>query len=154
MRRTYSILFILFLFSITICAQKDSEAGWKQLTSSEDIFIYQYSSKQITHTPEGTVKFWVKMSPTVEGLIDDKARDQVISLRQQFHLSTKGYDQWGHRLTEYEFDCAQRRFRSLSITDYKKSGRELESKPTTGEWLAVAPESVADEMFKRICALK
>lgn len=154
MRRTCSLLLFLILFSTAVCAQKDFEAGWKQLTASSDIFIYQYSSKQLTKTAQGTVKFWVRMSPTVEGLIDDKARDQVISLRQQYHESTKGYDQWRYSLTEYELSCSQRKFRILSMTDYKKSGRELDSKTYADQWLDIAPGSLAEEMFDRICHLK
>lgn len=151
MRRTCSLLLLLILFTITVCAQKVSDPGWKQLTASDDIYFYHYSSKQLTKTPEGTIKFWVKMSPTVQGILDNTARNEVFHLRQQYHLSTKGYDEWRYRLTEYEFNCSQGKFKILSQTDYKKSGRELDSTTFADQWLDVAPDSLAEEMFDRIC---
>ncbi|MGB7926219.1 MAG: surface-adhesin E family protein [Pyrinomonadaceae bacterium] len=154
MRRIYSLLFLLLLFSITILsAQKESDPGWKQLTAS-DLFTYHYSSKQIDRTPEGTIKFWVKMAPTVEGIIDEKARNEVISFRQQYHESTKGYAKWRYRLIQYEVHCSQRKFRVLTITDYEGSGRELDSKSNEGGWLDIAPDSLAEDMFDKLCHLK
>ena len=153
MRQIHTILLFLILFSVAVCAQEGSDPGWKQITSS-DIFIYQYSSKQVIKTPEGTMKFCIKMSPTVEGYIDDKARNEIIGLRQKYHESTKGYAQWKYRLTQYELNCSQRKFRILVTTDYKQSGRELDSKTSEKDWLDIAPNSIAEEMFGRICHLK
>jgi hypothetical protein len=153
MLRISLTLLLVALFSIPICAQKESDPGWKDV-ASDYLFHYEYSSNRITTTPQGTVKFSMRFSPTVEGHIDQKARDAVISLRQQNHKPISGYGQWAYALVEYEANCSQQKYRTLGWTDYKGSGSTLGSETATEEWLNIIPGSIAEAMLKKVCRPK
>ncbi len=152
MKRSFYLLLALALFSTAICAQEDPRPKWKLLTTA-NTFFFQYNANQVIHTPEGTIKFWVKMSPTVEGLVDDQARDDMIGLRQKYHQSTKGYDRWGYTLTQYEVHCSQQRYRILTWADYRQSGDKLDSGTPAGDWQDIIPDSLAETMLKKMCKL-
>lgn len=153
MPRISFALLLVALFSIAICAQKESDPGWKDILSA-DIFLYQYSSNQITSTPQGTIKFMVKISPTVEGVLDGKARDAVITIRQQNNQSIKGYAKWAYAVVEYEANCSQQKYRTLSWTDYKSSGGALGTETPAGDWRVAVPDSIAEAMLKKVCNSK
>jgi hypothetical protein len=152
LRISLTLLFVA-LFCVAICAQKESDPGWKDI-ASDYLFHYQYSSNRVTTTPQGTIKFSMRFSPTVEGFIDQKARDAVIGVRQQYHKPVNGYGQWAYALVEYEANCSQQKYRTLGWTDYKASGTALGSETATEEWLDVAPGSIAEEMLKKVCHAK
>jgi hypothetical protein len=153
MLRISLALLLVALFSIAIYAQKGPDPGWKDILSA-DLFLYQYSSTQITSTPQGTIKFLVKISPTVEGILDAKARDAVISIRQQNNQPIKGYAKWAYAVVEYEANCSQQKYRSLSWTDYKRSGGALGTETPAGDWRDAVPDSIAEAMLKKACNSK
>ena len=150
MQRTTFALLLVAILSISICAQDNSDPGWKTIALT-DFFNYQYSANQITKSPQGTLIFQVKVSPTVEGLIDLRARDQIITYRQTSHQSIKGYEKWGYSLIQYEVQCSQRKYRALGWADYKDSGSELDAQSSTAGWRDADPESVAEAMVTKVC---
>jgi hypothetical protein len=153
MQRIPFVLLFLLIFSVSICAQDNPDPGWKTFALT-DFFLYQYSADQMTRTSQGTLIFQVKISPTVEGLIDLRAREEVITYRRNSHQSIKGYERWGHSLIQYEVQCSQRKYRVLSWADYKETGSKLDSQSPTGDWRDVDLESVAGAMLTKVCNSK
>jgi hypothetical protein len=87
----------------------------------------------------------------VEGIIDLRARDEVITYRRNSHLSIKGYERWGYSLIKYEVQCSQRKYRALGWADYKETGSELDAQSSTGDWRDVDLESIAAAMVAKVC---
>jgi len=54
-----------------------------------------------------------------------------------------------------EFDCAEERYRALSIIHYSKpmgDGVVLLADDRIGQWLEIAPDTVDEELLKLVCA--
>ena len=53
-----------------------------------------------------------------------------------------------------EYDCAQRKFRTLSVFSFDGqmlSGQMIESINTAGEWIHIPPESAATTFIRLVC---
>jgi hypothetical protein len=108
-------------------------AGWSQVTRSVEATIF-YDRDSLRKS--GTlVKMWTLTNFASTEIIEGKS-----------HRSAK---------SQYEYDCAGERYRLLATIFYELAdgaGKVTASEASLGSWYPVAPQSMAQRLWKVACA--
>ncbi|MBF0328203.1 MAG: hypothetical protein HQL10_03535 [Nitrospirae bacterium] len=129
-----------------ICSAVEDIQGWRLFGQSETNYWY-YTTKNIEFKNDGVVRIWSKASAKGKIGIDDK-----IKLLQRFGGNTKGYEQFSHSVSLFEINCSQRKSRVVSVTDYDKNGKSLESVTVPDfPWDAIGKGTIMDNLTTVVC---
>ncbi|MDQ3802961.1 MAG: hypothetical protein M3416_03795 [Acidobacteriota bacterium] len=78
-------------------------------------------------------------------------RSGVIRLWVKYVIERNGEDTLEHTLSLEEFDCAERRTRTLSVTRYSKAGAVLPTISTDERWSYVTPDTLSEGVQDIVC---
>ena len=94
----------------------NDKANWWFLWEDEEgeIFI---SLDNITYSPEGLVRIWLKETVTSKG------KEIETKIRRGMKVSTEGLKNLSYRINLVEMDCPNRMVRSLETFNYDNSGK-------------------------------
>jgi hypothetical protein len=83
----------------------------------------------------------------------EEARKRVIEELESQGLSTKGYAKYSESVDLLEYDCSNRKVRTLSSTDYDVTGAVLKSLTAAGieTWDVVVPDSIGAATLGIVC---
>ncbi|TAN41074.1 MAG: hypothetical protein EPN22_16395 [Nitrospirae bacterium] len=127
-------------------AGADELQGWRPFGQSETNYWY-YRTKDIEFKTDGVVRIWSKAAAKGKIGIDDK-----IKLLQKFGGNTKGYEQFSHSVSLFEINCNQRKSRVVSVTDYDKNGKSLESVTVPDfPWDSIGKGTIMDNLSNIVC---
>lgn len=116
-----------------------ASAEWVEVTGDEDAI--GYADPTATSQLLGVVRMWE--------LVDYKtSRTFKSTIKPVTYFST---------LSQVEYRCMGNQLRRLGITFYSEhmgKGEPVYSNPTTGEWVAIKPNSNGEAMWKLACAKK
>jgi hypothetical protein len=132
-------------------AQKLPSVEWTTVGRAGSVLI-EYTRSGLRRAPDGIVTAFSRNS-LVEGV--DVARRQRIDALRAAGLSEKGYDRYLRQVRRSEYDCAQRRVRSLAVTDYDEAGTVLawaSSEGADAAWTTVPPGSIGAKLLDAVCA--
>jgi len=114
-------------------------ADWR-LYFSGDYGDHYYDTESITHPSKNILRVWEKWVFTEQGVIQmvTEVGEKYKTLSFQIVLS--------------EVDCAEKKFRGLSINSYSKDGGVLYTKDFQDlNWNFIVPESNGDILYKILC---
>jgi len=125
------VLMSLVLLSVCIVGFSAGEAAnWKEITESEDgntsLFVDQESIQPLS---DGITRAWLK-------LVNKKPHNVEARLITSY-------------LDYREFNCAERRARSLKTIYYYADGTNESS--GVDEWLYVTPDTIQDGIYGYVC---
>lgn len=69
----------------------------------------------------------------------------------------KKYENLSHSITSWQINCANKKFRFLSLTHYSKEGKEiylwkvLYSSVPPEEWSPLIPNSLGERLYRAVC---
>ena len=130
-----AILVGLFIFNYAEGWGED----WK-LYSSSDYGENYYDVESITHPSENIVRVWMKWVFTEKYLID--------LVRQE----GEEYNALESEIVLYEYHCAEKKIRSLSMVVYSKDGGVFLKEDHQGlNWDLIVPESNGEILYKAVC---
>lgn len=139
------------LLAGTVHAQKLPAVEWTTVGRAGSVLI-EYTRSGLRRAPDGIVTAFSRNS-LVDGV--DAARRQRIDALRAAGLSEKGYDRYLRQVRRSEYDCAQRRVRSLTVTDYDEAGTVLAWASTEGAeaaWTTVPRGSIGAKLLDAVCA--
>ena len=111
-------------------------ADWKFVGKNSDYSLY-YDAQSITRPAKNIVRAWQKRYWSEEGLF-----------KETFGLPKN----LGYRVTLYETDCAERKFRILQLTYFSRDDKEIVGYHSfSNEWKFVVPDSVDELFIKAVC---
>jgi len=122
---------------IFFCSAEGWGADW-QLVCVRDGFSKFYDSESVTNLSEKAVRIWVETAYTEKGILDIVAKYGGV------------YKGLSYALTLYETDCENRTIRYL-VDNYYSKEREVLKTFRDGPLHYIAPESVAEELYKIVC---
>jgi hypothetical protein len=133
---------ILFIIGIALfdCAEVWG-ADWKFI-SSTDLYECFYDAENMTRSSKNIVGVWTKLVYTERG---------ITGIVKEFG---KHYENLSYSLELWEIDCAKKKQRILSITEYSAEGNILYTNPTKSRpsaWKSISRESVGESLYKIIC---
>ena len=133
---------ILFIIGIALfCCAEVWGADWKFI-SSTDLYECFYNAEDMIRSSEDIVKVWAKLVYTERG---------VIEMVKEFG---KHYENLSYSLELWEIDCAKKKQRILSITEYSVEGSILYMNPAKSRpsaWKSISLESVGESLYKTVC---
>ena len=113
-------------------------ADWKLFHNDEESFDY-YDAEGITRLSGDIVKVWAKRVYTKEGVIN-----AVQKLGKDFEKLS--FDK--HLL---EINCVDKKELFLHSISYSEKGEVIYSNNKPKEWNFIAPETVAETLYKKVC---
>lgn len=120
---------ILVSLSVLYCSAGEA-ADWKSITESEDgNTSLLVDEESIQPSPDGVIRAWLK-------LVNKKPHDVESRLISSY-------------LDYREFNCAERRARSLKTIYYYTDGTNDSS--GEDEWLYVTPDTIQDGIYDYVC---
>ena len=131
------ILVVVMGLSI-FCYSEVWGEDWKLIKKTGDAKFY-YDAKDITRSPQKMVSVWIKQVYTKKGKMD------------MINLVGPRYEKLSYSINSLEFDCAAKKMRFLSMTYYSKSGDILDLENPSDKWEAIAPNSMFDALYKKVC---
>jgi hypothetical protein len=119
-------------------------ADWK-FYGRTDKYSSFYDAKSISHPSENIVEVWEKQDYTNKGV-----NFMVEGLGEK-------YKNLSHSITLWQINCAEKKFRFLSLTHYSKenspiySWKLLYSSDSLTEWSSFTPGSLGEKLYKAVC---
>jgi hypothetical protein len=119
-------------------------ADWK-FYGRTDKYSSFYNAKSISHPSENIVEVWEKQDYTNKGV-----NYMVEGLGEK-------YKNLSHSITLWQINCADKKFRFLSLTHYSKenspiySWKLLYSSDSSTEWTSFTPGSLGEGLYKAVC---
>jgi len=124
------VLMLLTLASLGVLYLSAGEAAdWKSITESEDGNTSLFVDDESIQSSSGVVKAWLK-------LVNKKPQDIESRLISSY-------------LDYREFNCAERRARSLKTIYYYTDGTNESS--GEDEWLYITPDTIQDGVYDYLC---
>lgn len=149
---------LLPAFALTAClatpgvpAQRLPTVEWTSVGHAGNVLV-EYTRAGLRRGPDGAVTAFSRNSLVAE---IPAARQQRIEALRAAGLSAQGYERYLRQVRRSEFDCEQRRVRSLAVTDYDESGTVLAWVSTEGQdaaWTTVPPGSIGARLLDAVCA--
>ena len=157
--------FIIFLFC------EAWGADWKRYMAT-DFGGWFYDAETITRPSKDTVRVWGKTVYTDKGVIrrmteigviykkykdlESKTKDlESKALASEYKDLESKYKDLSYELALFEFNCANRKSRTLKGTAYSRDGSVLSTyTPEAPDWNEVVPGSVAGDLYKIVCKQK
>ena len=134
-------VFVAFIiFSYVEVWAEDWMFYWKT-----DKYSCFYDAKSISHPSENIVEVWEKQDYTNKGV-----NFMVEGLGEK-------YKNLSHSITLWQINCADKKFRFLSLTHYSKennpiySWKLLYSSDSLTEWSSFTPGSLGEKLYKAVC---
>jgi len=124
--------------------RKCGGADWK-FYGRTDKYSSFYDAKSISHPSENIVEVWEKQDYTNKGV-----NYMVEGLGEK-------YKNLSHSITLWQINCADKKFRFLSLTHYSKenspiySWKLLYSSDSSTEWTSFTPGSLGEGLYKAVC---
>jgi len=140
----YGIIFLAMIGLWWFCS---SEVGGEErmFYGRNDKYTCFYSLESISRPPQAIVKVSDYQYYTKEG------KDLMIK-----ELGKK-YENLSHTITLWEINCAEKKFRFLSLTHYSKENKAiyswklLYSSDSPNEWSSFTPGSLGEKLHKAVC---
>jgi hypothetical protein len=111
---------------------------WK-LYSDTEMELWFFDASSITQPSKNIVRVWVKMDLTEKGVLD--AVEKL----------GKKYENLKHSIILWEINCAEKKQRRLSATNYDHKGSEINSISFHSQWRFINPESMIESLYKEVC---
>ena len=115
-------------------------ADWKFI-SSTDLYECFYDAENMTRSSKNIVGVWTKLVYTERG---------ITGIVKEFG---KHYENLSYSLELWEIDCAKKKQRILSITEYSAEGKILYASSAEGRptWKIIPRQSVDESLYKAVC---
>jgi hypothetical protein len=116
-------------------------ADWK-LFAGTDLYKCFYDAEDTTPSSKDIVDVWTKLEYTKKG---------ITGIVKEFG---KHYADLSYSLELWEINCAEKKDRILSITEYSTEGRILYANSVQGRlpaWKIIPKESVDESLYKTVC---
>lgn len=120
---------------------------WELVAEMKEHFIY-YSPQTVTKFTPGTIRVWSKIvfKP------NSTAYSSYVATRTANEQSKNGYRKFLYIKQLLECDCAQKKYRSLSLMDYSSDHDVLGSINDESDWAYMVPETPIYELIIAICS--
>ncbi len=141
MKKEYGIVLrgLVGIGMIWFCSAEGWGADWRLYARSADGTEY-YDTDNMTRPSKDVIRVWEKMIYSEKGV-----QGQVESLGEKFRKSA-------YRMTLNELNCAEKKVRVLSISEYSTDGEVLFSSDyQEPKWQFIVPESLAELLSKGVC---
>ena len=138
--KTSRVLVVAFLFIVLSMLDnvKGLGADWK-LFGFNDTGDAYYDAEGINRPSKDVVRFWEKVVWSEKAVIDEVAKSGI------------KYKTLSYTLALYEYHCAEKKLRTLSIVYYSTDGEVLFSHSQESEWEFIVPGSVGEDALKTLC---
>ncbi len=114
-------------------------ADWKCHGETDDGTFF-YDATSITHPSKNIVRVWTRIVFTEKGVIGTVGK------------FGSRFENLGHALNLWEFNCSKKMGRLLTTIYYSKNGEVMEDfKHDMATWELVPPASVIDDLYKAVC---
>jgi len=137
----HSLLFSLFFFLLSFCADTVQGADWRYFTTFKDNFFYDRESITYPLAPyKGTISLWQK-------IVYDK--DSSFSMAEK--LGGKYSDVY-ESLHLIELNCKRRQFHVKSVSYYDSKGAIIDYSHTeSAQWKPIPPDTPCEDLYLRVC---
>lgn len=137
----HSLLFPLFFFLISFCADTAQGEDWRYFTRYKDNFYYDRESITYPLAPyKGTISLWQK-------IVYDK--DSSFSMAER--LGGKYSDVY-ESLHLIELNCRSKQVQVKSISFYDSKGTTIDySYKERADWKPIPPDTPHEELYRRVC---
>ncbi|NDW19550.1 hypothetical protein D0T53_11600 [Dysgonomonas sp. 216] len=154
-------IFLIGLAFLSSCSvqkqgQSKTEYGWQDVVVIEDLEVFVDTTD--IRQQNGLYYAYVKNVYTT----DDSRAVYVNKIRKVFEKQgnkkadekIKKWENFSYNIALYEFDCPNKRYRILEVTDYDKRGQKiLATKPNknTVNWVNVGIDTMGDYTLFFVC---
>ncbi|HSB05474.1 MAG TPA: surface-adhesin E family protein [Thermodesulfobacteriota bacterium] len=139
MRRRYGFVIVVIGFMITFSWLEGRGADWKNVgqTDSGEHF---YDAEGITRLSDNVLRVWEKTIYT------DKGRESFVERFKQAKFMNMHSS-----INLWEYNCKEKKVRFLSLFYYSEDGMSLGNLTVPSDWNPIAPQSLAEDIFKAVC---
>ena len=150
------LLLLIFAFLVLLAAcEKQSEedplqgmTDWIQYGNDKDGSTWLYNRNLSINKDGGNyiVTAWVKRS------LSDQGREKAIQEIKSAGKYTEGFEKLAEDRVLNEVDCAQKKFRIISVVRYDADGKILSSQNVDQkDWLPMQPGTNGGIFLKKVC---
>jgi len=111
---------------------------WKLYFANENLLAY-YDAQSITQPSKNIVRVMIKLDYTEKGVINYVGK------------FGKEYENLKHSIILWEINCAEKKQRRFSLTNYDHKGSEINSFSSPLQWRVIIPESIGEGLYKEVC---
>ncbi len=139
---SFKLEIILLFIGVAILGCEEAWAkDWRQYAKT-DLYECFYDAEDVIRSSQDTVEVWTKLEYPQKGVID-----MLIKFG-------KHYENLSYSLELREINCAEKKYRLLSITAYSAEGNTLYTDQAGSRpppWKAISRESVEESLYKVLC---
>jgi hypothetical protein len=132
------LIFVIGCQKTVLRNESTKGADWKLYNSDEECLGY-YDAQSITRPSKNIVRFWTKSVWTEKG-VSSWVKD-----------SGKKYENLSHTIYLQEINCAEKKIRRLSVTQYGHKGSVIDIIDSPSFWIFIPPESMMEILYKEVC---
>lgn len=136
--------FIVFLSS-ALCFSEPASNKWEFYGKSKGGSLYYYNKATASQSADITTVWSYKT------ITDNERKEKVESVRKDNMEESIKYQQGDYSISRIEIDCHKRLNRVKEILFYDKEGTILDHGIFNNEWESIAPQSMADLLYQKIC---
>ncbi|NDW08050.1 surface-adhesin E family protein [Dysgonomonas sp. 520] len=160
MKKIFLAMIVICLSSVAFAQEVD---GWKlfAVTDGVEVYIDTTTIKRVDNKESGTFRYGVVSKKLYTDII---AKSEYLGRIESTFAETekkpekvrkkmKKWDDFKYTLIEYIYDCANRRFRTVTITDYNSKGKVIVKTKTKKDspWTNIEGDDVGDLMLFYVC---
>jgi hypothetical protein len=133
---------IFILLGLSIFAYVEVRGAVWKLFAETDMYECFYDAEDTTPSSKDIVDVWTKLEYTKKG---------ITGIVKEYG---KHYADLSYSLELWEINCAEKRDRILSITEYSREGRILYANSVEGRrpaWKIIPRKSVDESLYEAVC---
>ena len=113
-------------------------ADWKYYGSSENC-LGHYDTQSITRPSESIVRVRLRWNWTEKFVL------------RWVEKYGKKYENFSYSIILQEINCAEKKIRRLSVTQYGHKGSVIDIMDSPSFWIFIPPESMIESLYKEVC---
>jgi hypothetical protein len=129
---------VLFVGVLIFGCVEERRANWKFYGSSDGYMGY-YDAQSITRPSKNIVRVSARWDWAEKAVMDGVGK------------LGKKYENLSYSIILEEINCAEKKSRRLSATQYDHKGSVISSESSPSKWISTNPESMTDFLIKEVC---
>ena len=133
-------IFAVFLFLVSLFFMDAWAVDWVFCAKSKEGLYYYYDPQSIKRASKDFVQVWTK------GVYGEK------SVQEYIKKLGPAYKELSYAVVLSEFNCSEKKYRFLSITEYNQGGGVITSATNnSSSWHFIVPHSLNERLFNIVC---
>ena len=140
MRKRSGVILVVIGYIVFFFCMEGWGADWEFILKDAQDNVWEIDTASISRQPNNIMKVWLKITYSKEAVN-----------RRIKEYGEKKYKDLSYVQVLEEYNCTEKKQRSLTSTYYSSGRKVIRSFQSPGKWSSIDPESTGEAVFKEVC---